>query len=302
MTHDELIAAGVWDGETLRIRKVMAEYLVDGGRFGAVDLATKSGSPNDVYVQKRISEIATAAMLLARLGYENVRLLSIDGDGKDLERPDLDCYLPSGEEVKIEVAEVVKSDAAKHDASRNLVNVVISDLIDKDATFAAAFGNFYFSLILNGIGPQSQMPIASKKEAMAMATEIEQFIRSEVHRHATESYFRSFPPSCPVLYARGSTFNASELDSGPYFSMSEGSGAIGRSHQLPEVMRVLNGHRTSAATYRPGVTWIVLLISDTFEFFNNTIAEVIKANPPISPFERAYFLDGGGRLEVLPSQ
>ncbi len=299
MNHDELIAAGIWSGEMLAIRSRMAEYSIDGARFGLMDLATKSGSQNDVYLEKRISEIVTAAMVLSRLGYERVELFSVDANGNALESPDLDCRLPNARHIGIEVAEVVETDAAKHNASRNAVEVIVGDLIDNDPTFASAFGNFFFSLSLNGIGPNSPVRIASKKEAQAIALEVEGFIRSGHHQAPSPDYFRQFPAEYNTLHTRGAQFHASTLESGPYFSMGEGASAIGRVHHLAEVIRVLDKHRRQAVKYRKLPTWMILFLTDALEYFHNTIATVVESRPSTSPFERAYLMDAAGRLQEL---
>jgi hypothetical protein len=300
MNHDELIAASTWSGEILTLRFRMAEYSIDGARFGLMELDTKSGSPNDVYMQKRVSEIVTAAMVLSRLGYQRVRLFSLDENGKLLESPDLDCQLPSGHYIGIEIAEVVETAAAKHNASRNEVEVTMGDLIDKDPTFATAFGNFYFDLTLNGIGPHSPVRIGSKKEKRENAHEVEALIRSGCHQTPFEGYYRPFPDAYKTLHARGAQFHASPMDSGPYFSMSEGAGTIGRVQHLDDVVRVLDKHRRQAANYRQLPTWIVLFLTDPFELFYNTIQAAVQAQPPVAPFERAYLMDVSRLVELRP--
>lgn len=299
MTHDELIAAGIWSGAILEIRQRMAEYIVDGVRFGTVELETKSGSPNDIYLEKGISEVTTAAMVLSRLGMENVELFSLDVSGKPLESPDLDAVLPDGRKIGIEVADVIATEDAKHGASRSGVEVVVADLIDNDPSFATAFGQFYFSTTLNGVGPHTPVKIGSKREMQSIADEVVRYIRCREHQSTDDEYFRDFPAAYETLRARGAQFHAERMDAGPYFSLSEGASAIGRVNHSAEVLRVLDKHRRQAAKYRPGPTWMILFLTDSFEYFNNTIAAIATTKPPISPFERVYLMDSASRIEAL---
>ena len=146
MTHDELIAAGIWSGKILEVRQRMAEYTVDGVRFGTMELETKSGSPNDVHLEKRISEITTAAMVSSYLGYEGIQLISVSRDGKPLERPNLDARLPDGTYIGVEVADANESSQRKHESGRNLIEVAVGDLLDTDASFRMAMAECYFAL------------------------------------------------------------------------------------------------------------------------------------------------------------
>lgn len=302
MTHDELIAAGVWSGEPLAMRKRMAEYLVDSERLGQMEISTKSGSPNDIYMEKRVSEIVTAAMFLSRIGYEHAEISSFDANGKRLERPDLDVRLPDDQLIGVEVAEVLETHIGKHNAETNAVEVIVRDLLDNDAQFAAAFGRYYFNMTLNGIGPYPRAEIGSKKEAQAIASEAVRLIRAGYHKSEPledEGYFRDIPKEYVTLHARGTQFHASEMDSGPHFSLSEGASTFGLPDHRGEVLRVLGKHCRSAITYRPGTTWLFLFLTDWKEYFRNTVGAIADLKPAIAPFERVYMLDSASRLQVL---
>jgi hypothetical protein len=302
LTHDELIAAGIWSGETLAVRARMADYSINSNRFGAMHLRTKSGSPNDVHLDKRTSEVVTAAMVLARAGFERVGLISLDVYGNPLESPDLDARLPDGRCVGLEVAEVISTDAGKHSASRNAVEVIVGDFVDNDPAFASAFGSYYFSMTLNGAGPQAAVKIGSKKEMQAIADEVVRYIRSGDHRLSTTAYFRAFPPDCKTLSAMGAEFHSEPIETGPYFSLNEGASTIGRVDDSAEVLRILNKHRVQAAKYRPGPIWMILFLTDAMEFFNNTIGAIAMMKPRVDPFEIAYLMDATARLLVLPEE
>jgi hypothetical protein len=299
MTHDELIAAGIWSGKILEFRQRMADYPVDGVRFGTIELETKSGSPNDTHLEKRISEVTTAAMVFSYLGYEGVELTSVGLDGKPLERPDLDARLPDGTCIGVEVADVSETSQRKHESGRNLVEVSIGDLVDTDTSFREAMTECYFGLTLNGIGPHQPVQIGSKKEAKAIADEIVAFVRSGAHLAPSKNYFSTFPATCRTLHARGAQYHAEPMESGPHFAVSEGASAIGRMHRRDEVIRVLDDHRASAAGYRALPTWIFLFLTDTMEYFHNTIAVVEASKPPIAPFMRAYLVDAAARILLL---
>ena len=299
MTHDELIAAGIWSGKILEVRQRMADYTVDGVRFGTIELETKSGSPNDVHLEKRISEITTAALTFSYLRYEGVALISVGPGAKPLERPDLDAHLPNGAYIGVEVADVSETSQRKHESGRSLIEVAVSDLLDTDASFRRAMAECYFALTLNGIGPSRPVQIGSKKEAKAIADEIVAFVRSGAHLASSGDYFSTFPAKYKTLHARGAQYHAERMGGGPHFTVSEGASAIGPVHRRDEVIRVLDDHRASAAGYRPLPTWLFLFLTDTMEYFYNTIATVEASKPPIAPFVRAYLVDAAARILLL---
>jgi hypothetical protein len=285
VTHDELIAMGIWSGRVLEMRKRMAEYFVDGKRFGSVNLETKSGSPNDPHLAQRISEITTAAMVLALLEYERVEITTMSPDGKDLERPDLDVLLPNGDLIGIEVADVSETDQRKHQAGQNRIEVQIADLLDSDPTFKKAMGFTYLTINLNGIGVAQHVQIGSNKEARQITDELVAFVRSGAHLAPSDE---------------GAQFHAEVWEHEPCFSVSEGASTIGPAHRLGEVLRVLDKHRASAEEgYRNIPTWIALLLTDTLEYFYNTIDAVERTRPSISPFVRAYVIDATWRMLLL---
>lgn len=300
MTHDELISAGIWSGKILEFRKRMAEYIVDGSRFGALCLKTKSGSDNDTHLDKRTAEISTACMLFSYLGYERIEIISLGHEGKQLERPDLDVRLPDGSLIGLEVADVSETIQRKHEAGRNLVELSICDLLDRDPSFKSAMGKVYFTVTLNGVGPYKRREIASKKEAQAIAAEIEDFIRSGQHMHLSNDYFESFSSGYPTLHGRGAQYHVEPWEHEPNLSISEGASTIGPAHRRDEVIRVLDDHRASARKgYRNMPTWIVLFLTDTLEYFYNTIHAVEAAKPPIDPFVRAYLMDAVARVLLI---
>lgn len=297
-TNDDLIAKGVWSGNMLEVRSRMSDYLVDGSRFGEMPMVTKSPSPNDTHLDKNTSEITTAAMIFSYLRYERLEFVTRGIDGRRLERPDLDVKLPDDLVIGVEVADVSETAQRKHESGRNLIEVTINDLIDRDALFREALGNTYFSLILNGVGPDASVEIRSKKEAQAIAAEVEAFVRSGQHTAPSEGYFATFPLRLKTLGARGAQYNSEPAPS-PYFSLSEGAGTIGRRSRTEEVIRVLDDHRSSARTYRPLPTWIMMLLTDPMEYFYGTIHAVAALKPPIHPFVRAYLSDAASRVIEL---
>jgi hypothetical protein len=297
MTHDELIAASIWSGPALEFRNRMAEYLVDGSRFGAMEMRTRSGSPNDVHLDKRTSEITKACMLFSYLKVEGVQIRSLDANGKPLERPDLDAKLPDGAVIGVEIADVSETRLRKHESGRNLIETTIGDLLDRDPAFRAAMGNVYFALTLNAIGPYGSHDIASKKEAQAIASEIVTFVKSGDHMKLAEDYFSTFSSAYPTLHARGAQSHVDAWEHEAHFTVSEGASTIGTVDRRHEVVRVLDDHRKSASEgYRRLPTWIVLFLTDTLEYFYNTIASVERDRPRIEPFERGFLMDSAGRL------
>lgn len=295
MTYDEMIAAGCWEGPILDLRRRMSNYLVDGKRFGGLDLTTKSGSANDTSLEKRMSEINIASMVLSQAGFDGVKITSVDALGKPLERSDLDAEFQDGAVVGLEIAEVVETDVAKHNASHNAIEQRIADRLDADPAFGTAFGNMYLSITLNPPGPPSRAGVLAKKLATAILDEIEDFVQRGLHATTVALHFHEFPEEYAILRARGALFSAEPSDA-PHFSLSDGATTIGRQDRKSEVLRVLDKHRVQAVGYRQPTNWMLMLLSDAFEFFYDTVGAVALLKPPIAPFERAYLADPVLRL------
>ncbi len=299
MTYDKGINEGFWSGYHLEVAKRMADYTVDGARFGSLELETRSGSPNDVHLAKRVSEVHTAALIFSYQLYERIELISLGSEGRHLERPDFDARLPDGRLIGIEVAEVSETDLRKHESGRNLIEVAVNDLLDADPAFKAAMGRLYLSLTLSAVGPYRASQIQSKAEAQAIAHEIEAFVRSGRLTIANDDFFATFPPSYPTLHARGAQYHAEPIETGPSFTVADGAGAIGRRHRSSEVMHVLDRHRQAAEQYRPLPLWIFLLLTDPFELFYNTLNAIDAKKPAITPFERACIADATSKVLII---
>jgi hypothetical protein len=140
VTNDDLIAAGIWSGEYLEMRARMGEYLLDGSRFGVMELNTKSGSPNDVHLDKRTSEVTAACTLFSNLKMEDVHLRSIDPCGLPLERPDLDATIADGTVIGVEVADLSETRLRKHEAGRNFVETIITDMLGYESRIQEIHG------------------------------------------------------------------------------------------------------------------------------------------------------------------
>ena len=181
MTHDELIAAGIWSGKILEVRQRMADYTVDGVRFGTIELETKAALPTTCIWRRGYLKSRRPPWPFRTSRYEGVELISVGPDAKPLERPDLDAHLPNGAYIGVEVADVSETSQRKHESGRSLIEVAVSDLLDTDASFRRAMAECYFALTLNGIGPNRPVQIGSKKEAKAIADEIVAFVRSGAH-------------------------------------------------------------------------------------------------------------------------
>lgn len=297
LTLDDLIAAGNWSGAALESRQLMAGYTVDGGRFGSMPLETKSGSSNDTHLGKRVSEIWTAALVFSYLGYHKLGLISVGQDGAQLERPDFDVQLPDGEYIGLEIANVSETLERKLEAGRNAIEVSVRDRIERDSAFRAAFGSYYITLTLSG--PGSHAPDLTRRETLAIIEDFVRFVSAGAHTRATSEYFSPFSAQYKTLYIRGAEYHAEPIADGPSFTVNEGAGTIGPTDRRDDVLRVLDTHRASAATYRPIPTWIFLLLTDTMEFFYNTVGTVERSKLAISPFVRGYLVDAVPRVLLI---
>lgn len=300
-TDDEILARGdVWHGPVRDLRERMSNFTVDGTRFGTLSPETRSGSRHDRRLTKRSEEIVTAVFILGRLGYSHVQLLTKTHDGIELERPDLDATLDDGSTVGLEVAQVGSTTRMRHDSHIASLEHTIRDLIETDESFAKAFGPYYLTVSLSSV--LAREDVQSKRDALAMTDEVITFIRAgehavaEDHDNPETGYFdRKYTTLC----ARGATFYSSPAGYGPYFGVMTG-GTVNPNAETGEVMRVLNDHRKSAHTYRGKRLWLLLYLSDSNEFFRNTVAEVAALRPDIAPFERCHMTDACWHLATIP--
>lgn len=302
MKYDEIISNGRLSGEHLALWRTIADYSLNGSRLGSVELQTKSGTDNDVFLAKGIAEIHLASLVLARAGFGKLALTSVDSAGRKLERPDFNVRLPDGTEIGLEVTRVTATAHAKHEAAMVGIERALRDLLDTDQRFAETFGNYYLDVTLSNIDTRARAQIASKGEAAAIQREITAFVLAGEHRTSSRSDLLEFSSAYPTLSSRGALYFAERSDDGPHFTLSDGAGPIDPMCRPEDVLRILDRHRRAATGYRTVSTWIVLLLTDHFEFFRNTIAKIAQLNPPVDPFAKAYFADTAGRLLELPAR
>lgn len=293
MTYDERIASGVWEGSHLRLRSRMADYLVDGTRLGSICWPSRSGSPNDPHLDVASGELLSAALILGLLGHERVAIVSKDSNGQKLERPDLNVSFADGKSIGVEIADVIATPQAKHDAESDAVVTYIRDLLDNDPAFSAAFGNRRITVAITSPLSERQL-IEGKSEGSQVRNEIEAFFRTGKHLNAKKRW-EAFGSDGATLTSRGATWYANESDV-PYFDMAHGRMNASELSGLVDVIRVLERHRNAAAGYRSGSTWLLLLLTDTWEFLRDTLREVEAAKLEIAPFERCYVADTSGSV------
>lgn len=299
-TDDEIIAHGdIWNGIILELRTRMADFAVDGKRFGSLLPETISGSSHDRRLTKRSEEIVTAAFILGRLGYENVQIFTRSSNGMSLERPDLDVRFENGETIGIEISQVSSTNRLKHDAQIAVLEHSIRDLIDRDQSFAEAFGPYNLTLSQSSV--LAERDIGSKKQGQEILSEAIAFIRAKGHHYDPTTGDKSdgwFGPEYPTLYSRGATYYSTSAIYGPYFSVIDG-GTVTPAPETAEVIRVLDRHRRQAITYRTTRTWMMMYLPDSNELFRNTVGATERLKPDIAPFAQCHITDASWRLASL---
>lgn len=299
MTHDEMIAGGLWGvGEHRLMRERMAEFLVDGRRLGERPWQSLSGRLEDYELVKSDREILTAAFALGRLGHERVEIRSVDELGHPLDRPDLDAVV-DGCSVGIEVADVRA--LAGHEGLKRLMRIGIAQMLDDDS-FREAFGANALCVNLNPLASFSHTPLKDRAEARRLLAELIAFIEAGDHLPAFDGNLRSFPERYTALVARGCEFHCDSLESGPYFDLGDGP-RMGLPYEpdCGRLLAVLNKHRRQAAKYRAvPELWIVLYLTDSDERYRRTLDAIASAAPSITPFTRCIVTDAvGGDICVL---
>ncbi|SRR5579875_1060550 len=295
MTYDNMIATGAWAGRNLELRSRMAEYQVDDTRLGAIDWPSGGSSPDDMMLDRWSNEVLGVALVLGLLSHEGIRIQSRDKSGNKLERPDLDVALEDGALFGVEQADVTNTAQRQHEAESAKLTASIRRLIDSDSAFAKAFGNSHATIFLSShvVGKHQ---IASKKERVSLQAEIERFFRDGEHLNGGDR--QPFSANYPALHSRGATWHNSSSPI-PVFDIGHGATNASTYPAIRDIVRVLNDHRRAAEAYRKTPLWIVLLLTDRWEFLRNTLNEVATLTPPIDPFERCYLTDDSGRVLEL---
>lgn len=163
-----------------------------------------------------------------------------------------------------------------------------------------AFGNFYLDVSLSDIDAYPRSQIVTRKEAAIVKSEIMAFTPGVEHQRALKNDLLRFSSAYPTLSERRARYYVEVCAEGPHFALSDGAGPIDPAFRPADVLRVLDRHRSATSGYRTIQTWIILLLTDHFEFFRNTISGDRSFEPIDTPIAKAYFADTAGRLLELP--
>jgi hypothetical protein len=283
----------MWTGREADLHRIVAEYKLDGRRFGGVVFETLSESIHDHRLAPKRAEVEVAAYILARLGYTEAKLNSLDARGSTLERPDLDVVL-SGEPESLgfEVAFGIRSSVAKADAEQLRIETTIRDRLDSDPVFRECFGLGHLSVQLESDRQPLGRAVANK-----VVRELIAFIASCSHQNGTDDL--CFPASCATLCSRGASFSMIRDTGEPYFTAMHGSSIVDRRDSVSTVVNILNSHRKQASNYRRRRNWCAVQITDVSDIFRPTLARIAQLCPPIDPFEKVFVGNPSGRIIVL---
>jgi len=279
-TYDALLAAGYWTGREAELRRLAAQYTVDGTRLGGILFETISHSINDPRLVPKRAEIEAVSYVFARLGYVNVGLRTLDSQGSELERPDVDVTV-DGDHWGVEVAVAIDPAVAKSEAEQLRIESAIRDLIESDSVFSRAFGSGHLAVRL-----ESDPQPLGRSGATKIISELIHFITSRDHCKQNDDC--SFGAAYTTLRSRGASFTVSRDAGPPYFSATRAGLSVDRSGKAAIVLKTLNDHRGKAATYRHLRNWCVIQIIDLFDLFRPTLPELAALRPPISPFAKVF--------------
>jgi hypothetical protein len=294
MKYDDLIASAnsPWPPSTpsraLDLYKRVAQYIVDGTRAGTVDW------PAD-RLDRPLNEIQGVILIFGLLEYERVRITSLDQAGNKLEHPDLDVSLSDGTLLGLEQAEVTNMSLGKHESEADKIAVFVRGLLANDPSFAQAFGSHHVLIFLSShaVGKHT---IQSRKERLQITSELERFIRSR--EHASGKAQGTFSSRYPCLASRGATWGASHRLI-PVFDLGHGTTNPSTVSMVPDVIRILNKHRDAAKNYRNLPLWLMMNLTDRWNFTRKTLDNLCSERLDIEPFERCYVADDEGHvLEV----
>lgn len=175
LTYDNLLAEGFWTGRETELRRLVAQYTADGTRLGSLVFETISPSINDPRLIPKRAEVEAVAYVIARLGHTNADLLTLDAQGRELERPDVDVTVGS-DHWGVEVAVAIDSDVAKGEAERLRIESAVRDLLVSDAAFGKAFGPGHLAVRL-----ESDPQPLGRSSATKVISELSEFIRRRDH-------------------------------------------------------------------------------------------------------------------------
>jgi hypothetical protein len=291
MRYDDLVASAASPSPPApppRARDLygrLAQYTVDGTKAGTIDW------PAD-RLDQTLNEIQGVMLIFGLLEYERVQITSLDQAGRKLEHPDLDVLLSDGTLLGIEQAEVTNMTQGKHEAEADKIAVTIRKLVSDDPSFAQAFGSHRVIVFLSShaVGKHT---IQSRKERFQIAAELERFIRSGAHTSGKAQ--GTFPSRYPCLASRGATWGASPSLS-PAFDIGHGATNPSIMSMVPDVVRILNKHRDAAKNYRNLSLWLMMNLTDRWNFTRKTLEKLSSESLDIEPFERCYIADDEGHL------
>ena len=266
----------------------VAQYTVDSTRAGTIEW------PAD-RLDQAVNEIQGVILIFGLLEYERVQITSLDQAGKKLEHPDLDVSLSDGTRMGIEQAEVTNMGQGKHEAEADKIAVTVRRLVNDDPSFAQAFGSRRV-LVFLGSHAVGKHTIQSRQQRLQITSELERFIRAG--EHTTGKGQGTFPSRYPCLSSRGATWSASQSLS-PAIDFGHSTTNPSTMSMVPDVIRVLNKHRDAAKNYRNLPLWLMMNLTDRWNFTRKTLTALRSESLDIEPFERCYIADDEGRLLEL---
>ena len=283
MNYDSLIREGLVTGRDADAYGAAAAFKLDGRRLGSLDFELDSPCPHEVYLTRKRHEVDVAAYLLARIGYRNVLIESVDADGKPLERPDLDIVVGDSR-WGFEVTTAIDEARSRSEHEEHRVTASIRSRLDGDSALRNALGPVQLFVKLESDDQQ-----LGKRAANAIIDELTRFIATREFASGAGAA-GEFGASCPVLRERGAWFDVSA--GAQYFMVGHGRSVVDRNHRLSTVMQSLNNHRNSARTYRKAEScWLAIQMTDVNEIFRNTIAQIAELRPNIDPFRKVLVTD-----------
>jgi hypothetical protein len=134
--------------------------------------------------------------------------------------------------------------------------------------------------------------LSLKSLLSTIAREFAEFLQSADHLKPGDNYFVEFPAAYRSLNARGAQFHVEAWMGDAHSSVSNCANTFASMDQREHVIRVLDGHRKAAkSSYRRIPTRIILFLTNTKEYFYNTI-EAIQYSSPSDSDIRSRISDG----------
>jgi hypothetical protein len=264
---DDLTAMGI----TSPIRSAVAEFTLDGVRFGQLSQVPRKSSVNETRLEKRsYYEPYAVASALVALGYVRLEMFVHD-------KPDIRAVI-GDTVIGIEQADILDQGFA--DAKHTALDIErgVRDLIASRCELSEAMKGL--SLIVSFMH-------SPKGHTRQLVTELTNLIEQRAFNSSSNSSFLPSLTDAPALFSSGARINVGATELGSSFAIMYGSGIHPIATPARELVReMLEKKQRLATKYDIRPLWLFMTVLDGMMLTANEVHEVATVAGSLEPFKR----------------